>query len=90
VSVALRAGAGAAVAAATAAAVVLLRRRRRPASGGRVPWSCECGRAYLVGGIDRHRVYWLPDAATEDPLLGRDCVGCGAPLGVQPPEPSRV
>ena len=49
-------------------------------AGSRRPWSCICGQAYLVSGIDRHRVYWLPDAAQTDPLLVRECVSCGAEL----------
>ena len=76
------------VAAATAVAVVaaavtliLVRRRRRPGQeSARRPWRCKCGQAYLVHGVDRHRVYWLPDAPDSDPLLGRECVQCGATL----------
>ena len=40
-------------------------------------WTCACGQAYYVQGLDRHRVYTVVDG---DPVLGRDCVGCGEPL----------
>ena len=43
-------------------------------------WSCECGQEYRVRGEDRHRVYWLPDAAIADPLLTMECVACERPL----------
>jgi hypothetical protein len=39
-------------------------------------WRCECGQSFRVDGIDRHRVYWVDDR----PVLGRECVRCGAPL----------
>ena len=74
------AAAGAAVAAAGVAAVIYTRRRHAAGSDGRRKWNCECGQEYLVTGIDRHRVYWLPEADHSDPLLGRDCVSCGAEL----------
>jgi hypothetical protein len=73
-------GAAAAAAAATVAAALYTRRGRDVGIDGRRPWTCECGQAYLVSGIDRHRVYWLPDAAQSDPLLARECVSCGAAL----------
>ena len=65
---------------AAAAAVMIVRCRRRRA------WSCDCGQASLVSGIDRHRIYWLPDAREFDPLLERQCVSCGSelPLGHKP------
>jgi hypothetical protein len=70
-----------AVAAAIAAAAMFVRRRRaRTPKDPRTGWACECGQEYLVQGTDRHRVYWLPGADRADPLLGRECVGCGAPL----------
>ena len=73
--------AGAAAGALTAAtAVALIRRHRRTAPDPRVAWTCACGQAYLVQGTDRHRIYWLPDAGREDPLLERECVECGAAL----------
>lgn len=75
------AAAGITAAAAAALAVVLARRRRGPSQPeARRPWSCACGQAYLVRGVDRHRVYWLPDAPQSDPLLVRDCVSCGTDL----------
>jgi hypothetical protein len=67
-------------AAAAAVAVAIARRRRRGSADGRDSWSCGCGQAYLVSGLDRHRVYWLPDARQSDPLLVRACVSCGAVL----------
>jgi|1185.fasta_scaffold959335_2 hypothetical protein len=63
-----------------AAFAVVRRRRARANADARVEWTCACGEAYLVQGSDRHRIYWLPDAAIEDPLLDRQCVACGAPL----------
>jgi hypothetical protein len=73
--------AAAVVTAAAAVAVVIGRRRRGDSSDdGRDSWSCHCGQAYLVSGLDRHRVYWLPEAQQSDPLLARGCVSCGAHL----------
>jgi len=40
-------------------------------------WTCACGQAYHVQGLDRHRVYTTVDG---DPVLGRECVRCGEPL----------
>ena len=40
-------------------------------------WTCACGQVYGVQGLDRHRVYTLPD---DGPVLGRECVRCGEPL----------
>lgn len=40
-------------------------------------WTCACGQTYAVQGLDRHRVYSLPE---EGPVLGRECVRCGEPL----------
>jgi hypothetical protein len=73
-------GAAAAATAAAVAAALYTRRGRDVGIDGRQPWTCDCGQAYLVSGIDRHRVYWLPDAAQSDPMLERECVSCGAPL----------
>jgi hypothetical protein len=67
-------------AAAAAVAVSIGRRRRGHSDDGRHSWSCDCGQAYLVSGLDRHRLYWLPDAQWSDPLLVRECVSCGAEL----------
>ena len=65
--------AAAVVAAAAAVAVVIGRRQRGDSSDdGRDSWSCDCGQAYLVSGLDRHRVYWLPEAQQSDPLLARE------------------
>jgi hypothetical protein len=71
---------GAVAAIAVGAAAVILRRRRQQDQESRRPWRCECGQAYLVHGMDRHRVYWLPEAPESDPLLERECVQCGATL----------
>ena len=68
----------AALAAAAAAGVVA--RRRRAAGRAEQSWRCDCGQRYVVRGLDRHRMYWLADAAEADPLLGRECVKCGEPL----------
>ena len=43
-------------------------------------YRCRCGTVYRVSGVDRHRVYWLADAAESDPVLGAACVNCDAPL----------
>lgn len=43
-------------------------------------WSCECGQGYRVQGEDRHRIYWLADAAISDPLLSSQCPSCGRSL----------
>ncbi len=43
-------------------------------------WSCECGQEYRVQGEDRHRVYWLADAAVSDPVLEGKCPNCERPL----------
>jgi hypothetical protein len=51
-------------------------KRRRDAGGPRT-WQCQCGKTYEVQGLDRHRVYSVPD---EGPVLGRECVSCGEPL----------
>ena len=40
-------------------------------------WTCTCGQRYEVRGLDRHRVYSVPD---EGPVVGRECVRCGEPL----------
>ncbi|MBE2315917.1 hypothetical protein DVA67_008015 [Solirubrobacter sp. CPCC 204708] len=51
-------------------------KRVRGGSGPRT-WSCQCGKTYEVQGLDRHRVYSVPQ---EGPVVGRECVDCGAPL----------
>jgi hypothetical protein len=63
-------------------------RRRRGAARAAPPppasahreWRCQCGQDYLVAGGDRHRIYWLADAEAGDPVLGEQCVRCGAHL----------
>ena len=46
----------------------------------REPWSCACGRRFLVAGRDRHRIYWLEGAPESDPLLSDRCPSCERPL----------
>jgi hypothetical protein len=77
--------------AASAVAYALLRLRRRggrsaEAAGAREreECRCECGQAFLVSGAGRHRVYWLPEAPTSDPLLSPDCPQCERPLPRDP------
>ena len=70
----------AAVPAAAALAVAVAVRHGRGKPDARGSWNCDCGQAYLVSGVDRHRVYWLPDAQPSDPLLERACVSCGTVL----------
>jgi hypothetical protein len=43
-------------------------------------YSCECGAGYRVSGTDRHRVFWPAGAPEDAPVLGDQCVECGAPL----------
>jgi hypothetical protein len=71
--------AGAATAAAAALGVAATW-RRRSRHGSAELWTCDCGQRYLVRGVDRHRVYWLPDTSQTDPVLERDCLRCGSPL----------
>jgi hypothetical protein len=53
------------------------RRDKRP------KYTCECGQAYRVTGVDRHRVYWPEGAEKDAPVLGDTCVNCdrALPLG---------
>jgi hypothetical protein len=74
------AAAGGTAALAVVVTVAIVRRRRGVSDDGRRLWSCDCGQAYMVSGIDRHRVYWISDAPHSDPLLVRNCVSCGAEL----------
>jgi hypothetical protein len=46
----------------------------------REPWRCECGKAFLVAGRDRHRIYWLEGAPESEPLLTDRCPSCDRPL----------
>jgi hypothetical protein len=41
---------------------------------------CDCGQAFRVTGMGRHRVFWLADAAHDDPILSRRCPSCDRPL----------
>jgi len=83
----------AAVAAALVAAIagVLGRRGRGGTEAGRglagrfrrdkrPTYTCECGQAYRVTGVDRHRVYWPEGAERDEPVLGDACVRCERPL----------
>jgi len=60
-------------------AFFVAKRVRARADGEAAPreWTCACGQAYHVQGLDRHRVYSTVDG---DPVLGRECVRCGEPL----------
>ena len=86
----------AAVVAALAAAIAGVLGRRRQTGGGATgarrgltgrfrrdkqpTYRCECGQAYRVTGVDRHRVYWAEGAERDDPVLGDACVQCERPL----------
>ena len=43
-------------------------------------YTCECGQAYRVTGVDRHRVYWPEGADSDEPVMGDTCVACDRPL----------
>jgi hypothetical protein len=74
------------VAAGTASAVAFaLVRLRGPAAAGRrtAPpdaYRCACGQDFRVTGTGRHRVYWLRDAAENEPVLSLGCPACDRPL----------
>jgi hypothetical protein len=74
------------VAAGAASAVAFaLVRLRRPGTAGRRParqdaYRCACGQDFRVSGTGRHRVYWLRDAAEDDPVLSLRCPACDRPL----------
>ena len=82
----------AAVAAGLMAAIAGVLGRRRLTSGDgdrrggrfrrdkRPKYKCECGQAYRVTGVDRHRVYWPEGAERDEPVLGDTCVNCDRPL----------
>jgi hypothetical protein len=63
-----------------------LLRLKRPALGRRQPgarpdaYRCVCGQRFRVAGTGRHRVYWLADAAENDPVLSPRCPACDRPL----------
>src|SRR5215217_8184734 len=50
------------------------RRDKRPR------YACDCGQAYRVTGVDRHRVYWPEGGETAEPVLGDTCIACDRPL----------
>ena len=93
-----RAGLLAVAAALAAGIAGVLGRRRGSGSGGggssaqrlagrfrrdkRPRYTCECGQAYRVTGVDRHRVYWPEGAERTEPVLGDACVKCERPLPV--------
>jgi hypothetical protein len=52
--------------------------RRR--SGQPEAYRCACGQRFRVTGTGRHRVYWLHDAADDDPVLSPQCPACERPL----------
>ena len=84
----------AAVAAGLMAAIAAVAGRRRGAVGGtdgggrggrfrrdkRPRFICECGQAYRVTGVDRHRVYWPEKAEADGPVVGDTCVACDRQL----------
>jgi hypothetical protein len=47
-------------------------------------WTCQCGQEFRVSGRDRHRLYWLPDAKPEDPILDDRCPTCERQLSAEP------
>jgi hypothetical protein len=71
--------------AAAAVTLALLRLRRRSASGQRGnarpdTYRCACGQRFRIAGTGRHQVFWLVDAADDDPVLGTSCPACERPL----------
>lgn len=46
-------------------------------------WTCQCGQEFRVSGRDRHRLYWLPDAKPEDPVLDDRCPSCDRQLSAE-------
>jgi hypothetical protein len=83
------------VAAALLAAIAGLAGRRRKGAargegrGGRfgrgkqpASYTCECGQAFRVTGVDRHRVYWPEGADRDEPVMGDTCIACDRPLPV--------
>ena len=86
-----RAGLAAVAAGLLAAIAGLAGRRRKGAAGSegrsgrfgrdkRPKYTCECGQAYRVTGVDRHRVYWPEGADSDEPVMGDTCVACDRPL----------
>jgi hypothetical protein len=86
-------GASAGLAAAAAFAVRARTRRGRAgeeATGDRQDhpagieeWQCSCGQRYRVSGAGRHRIFWLADAETADPVLSDRCPNCDETLPAQ-------
>jgi hypothetical protein len=76
--------AGAAGAASAVAFALLRMKRPRPAGSLAAPepetYRCDCGQSFRVSGAGRHRVYWLADAAEDDPVLSQSCPACDRPL----------
>jgi len=84
-----RAGLAAVAATLLAAIAGLAGRRRKGAAGGgrfrqdeRPAYTCECGQAYRVTGVDRHRVYCPEGAARDEPVMDDTCIACDRPLPV--------
>jgi hypothetical protein len=72
--------------AAASAVAFALGRTKRPRAAGPVEaaepetYRCDCGQGFRVAGAERHRVYWLADAAEDDPVLSQSCPACDRPL----------
>ena len=58
-------------------------RSREDEADTRREWRCECGQALLISGEGRHRVFWRPEAALDDPLLDGTCPSCERSLALQ-------
>ena len=69
------------------AGTYLVRRRSRAKAGAGEhqwqEWSCACGQEFRIAGEGRHRVFWIIDAAVEDPVLGHRCPSCDRDLAAQ-------
>lgn len=80
-------GLAAGIAGVVGAAGLKARSHRRGRSGGgpsgeaaETEWRCQCGQEFRVSGIDRHRVYWLPDASAAEPVMEGRCPNCERPF----------
>jgi hypothetical protein len=76
-------------AAASGVAYALLRLRRggtrdRPRAREPQEYTCDCGQAFRMTGMGRHRVFWLANAPEGDPLLSDRCPSCDRPLPREP------
>jgi hypothetical protein len=66
--------------------VAQLRERAAAAAGARAApagaeqWTCACGTRFRLTGAGRHQVFWLADAAEDEPVLGDRCPSCDQPL----------